>query len=106
MPFGLGFGETLLIFLMLVLLFGPGKLPEIGGSLGRGIRDFRDALNGVGEDLPSRLPDAPTLAPPEGAVPVLAGPSSPAPAEVALSEAGAAERGGFEPDARGPLPPV
>jgi sec-independent protein translocase protein TatA len=70
MPFGLGFGETILIFLMLVLLFGPGKLPELGGSIGKGIRDFRDALNGVGEDAPSS--GLPALPPPEGVVPTAA----------------------------------
>jgi sec-independent protein translocase protein TatA len=38
--FGLGMGE-LLIILIIVLIFGANKLPEIGGGLGRAIRDFR-----------------------------------------------------------------
>jgi len=38
--FGLGMGE-LLVILIVVLIFGANKLPEIGGGLGRAIRDFR-----------------------------------------------------------------
>ena len=39
---------THLIFILLIvlLLFGPGKLPELGRSLGKGIREFKDALRG------------------------------------------------------------
>jgi sec-independent protein translocase protein TatA len=68
MPFGLGFGETLLIFLVLVLLFGPGKIPEIGGALGKGIRDFKSALNDR-EDYPLYRSPTPTLPPPDDALP-------------------------------------
>jgi sec-independent protein translocase protein TatA len=42
--FGLGIPELLLILVVALLIFGPGKLPEIGGALGRGIRDFRRAV--------------------------------------------------------------
>ncbi len=38
--FGLGMGEILII-LIIVLIFGANKLPEIGGGLGKAIRDFR-----------------------------------------------------------------
>lgn len=38
--FGLGMGE-LLVILIIVLIFGSNKLPEIGSGLGRAIRDFR-----------------------------------------------------------------
>ena len=34
------------ILLIVLLLFGPGKLPELGRSLGKGIREFKDALRG------------------------------------------------------------
>ncbi|MGH7788932.1 MAG: twin-arginine translocase TatA/TatE family subunit [Candidatus Binatia bacterium] len=46
--FGLGAPELLLILAVALLIFGPGKLPEIGGALGRGIRDFRKALEHKG----------------------------------------------------------
>jgi len=39
----LGWQELVLILLIVVIIFGAGKLPEIGGALGRGIREFRQA---------------------------------------------------------------
>jgi sec-independent protein translocase protein TatA len=39
----LGAPELLIILLIVVLIFGVGKLPEVGSSLGRAIREFRDA---------------------------------------------------------------
>lgn len=47
MPFGLGIGETLLIFLVVLLLFGAKRLPEIGTSLGRGIREFKSSVREI-----------------------------------------------------------
>lgn len=38
--------HLLLILLIVLVLFGPGKLPELGKSLGKGIREFKDALRG------------------------------------------------------------
>lgn len=40
---GIGFTELLVILVIILILFGPGKLPEIGKALGRGIREFKDA---------------------------------------------------------------
>ncbi len=34
------------IFLIVLVVFGPGKLPELGKGLGKGIREFKDALRG------------------------------------------------------------
>jgi len=42
--FGIGFPELLVILVVCLLIFGPGKLPEIGEALGKGIRDFQRAL--------------------------------------------------------------
>lgn len=42
--FGLGIGELLIILVMVLIVFGVGKLPEIGDGLGRGIRSFRKAI--------------------------------------------------------------
>ena len=39
--FGLGTGELFLILVIVLVIFGAGKLPEIGGALGRGIRSFK-----------------------------------------------------------------
>jgi TatA/E family protein of Tat protein translocase len=41
----LGFTEMLVIFVVALLVFGPKKLPELGKSLGKGIREFRKATN-------------------------------------------------------------
>jgi sec-independent protein translocase protein TatA len=42
--FGLGIGELLVILVIVMIIFGAGKLPEIGEGLGRGIRSFRKAV--------------------------------------------------------------
>lgn len=41
-PFGIG--ELLIIFLVILLLFGSKKLPELARGLGRGINEFKDAV--------------------------------------------------------------
>lgn len=43
--FGLS-GEHLLILAAILLIFGPRKLPELGSSIGRAFRNFKDGLNG------------------------------------------------------------
>jgi sec-independent protein translocase protein TatA len=51
MPFGgLGFGELVLIFAVLLLLFGAKRLPELASGMGRGIRDFKRAINGMDDN--------------------------------------------------------
>lgn len=42
MPFGLGVPELILVLAIFLILFGVGRLPEVGGALGRGIREFRE----------------------------------------------------------------
>lgn len=42
--FGFGIGELLVILVIVMIIFGAGKLPEIGEGLGRGIRSFRKAV--------------------------------------------------------------
>jgi sec-independent protein translocase protein TatA len=39
----LGFGELLLIFLVILLIFGSSKLPQLGDALGKGIKNFKKA---------------------------------------------------------------
>lgn len=41
--FGLGTTELIIILVLVLIIFGAGKLPEIGGALGKGIRNFRKA---------------------------------------------------------------
>lgn len=47
---GIGFTELIVILVIILILFGPGKLPEIGKALGKGIREFKDAQHGVKDD--------------------------------------------------------
>ena len=49
MPFGIGIGEMIVLLGMLLLVFGPRKLPEMGRSLGKSVRELRDALAGQPE---------------------------------------------------------
>ena len=39
--FGLGIGELVVILVIVMIVFGAGRLPEIGEGLGRGVRNFR-----------------------------------------------------------------
>lgn len=43
--FGLGAPELLLILVIALVVFGPGKLPAIGSALGKSLREFKDAVN-------------------------------------------------------------
>lgn len=43
----LGGGEVLLIFLVILIFFGPKKIPELATSFGKGLRKFRDAKSGL-----------------------------------------------------------
>ena len=42
--FGLGLPELLIILVIIVLLFGAGRLPQIGAGIGEGIRNFKKAM--------------------------------------------------------------
>lgn len=48
---GLGWGEILLILLVILLLFGAKRLPELARGLGKGIREFKGAVEGVEKEL-------------------------------------------------------
>lgn len=43
--FGFGTTELIIILVLVLVIFGAGKLPEIGGALGKGIRSFRKATS-------------------------------------------------------------
>jgi sec-independent protein translocase protein TatA len=46
MPGFIGFPELLLLGLVVLLVFGPKRLPEMGRSMGRGMREFKDSISG------------------------------------------------------------
>ncbi len=42
----LGMGETLVVLVIALLVFGPNRIPQLGDSLGRGLRSFKKAVAG------------------------------------------------------------
>lgn len=48
--FGLGIWELLILLFIVLLFFGAKRLPEIGRSLGKGIREFKDSVQELEED--------------------------------------------------------
>ena len=75
--FGIGVPELILILVVGLIVFGPGKLPEMGRSLGKGIREFRKASNALTAAInapepppaPAAQPAPQAAAPAEQAVP-------------------------------------
>ena len=62
-------GELLLIFVVILLLLGPKKLPELARGLGQAIREFRKAAQGI-EETPSQPTAQPQPAQPASQAPV------------------------------------
>ena len=73
MPGWIGFPELIVLLIVLLLIFGPKRLPEMGHSLGKGMREFKDSLTGKDEAL--SLPAADRPAEPQDTV------AAPAPRE-------------------------
>ena len=51
MPFGIGIWEMLILLLVLLLVFGPKRLPEMGKHLGKGMREFKESVTGMVDDV-------------------------------------------------------
>ncbi len=49
--FGIGAGEFIIILIVGLIVFGPGKLPEVGRALGKGLREFRKAQAALSQTL-------------------------------------------------------
>ena len=50
MPFGIGVTELVILLIALLVIFGPKRLPEMGRSLGKGMREFKDSVSGKDDD--------------------------------------------------------
>ncbi len=54
----LGWPEILLILVIVLIFFGVGKLPQVGGAIGKGMREFRQAVReGFDEEDPPTKPE-------------------------------------------------
>ncbi len=76
MPFGLGFGELLLIFAVLLMLFGAKRLPEVASGMGKGIRDFKRAINGLDDQALQASQAPPAVQPAPAPAPAVAAPQA------------------------------
>jgi len=90
MPFNIGPGELILVLVIVLIIFGPGKLPDIGSAIGKGVREFRKASSDIedsirGEPAPAARPDDASSGTPAGTTagsgPSAASASSPPPNE-------------------------
>jgi sec-independent protein translocase protein TatA len=57
MPFGIGATEIIIVLVIVLLIFGPKRLPDLGRSMGRGMREFKDSVTGKDDErdeLPTR----------------------------------------------------
>ncbi|MCP3175891.1 twin-arginine translocase TatA/TatE family subunit [Desulfuromonas sp. KJ2020] len=58
--FGLGTQELLIILVLVLIIFGAGKLPQVGGALGKGLRNFKQGIkegNGEQEEEKKKISD-------------------------------------------------
>jgi sec-independent protein translocase protein TatA len=51
--FGLGTTELIIILVLVMIIFGAGKLPQVGGALGKGLRNFKDGVKDGNEEKKS-----------------------------------------------------
>ena len=100
--FGIGVPELVLILIIGLIVFGPGKLPEMGRTLGKGIREFRKASNALSQAInapenqpqPPQRPAAQTQQPAQPAAPA---PQQTAPAAQQTAAPAAAKTAAAEP---------
>jgi sec-independent protein translocase protein TatA len=50
MPFGIGPLELIIVLVIALVVFGPKRLPDLGRSLGTGMREFKDSISGSSKD--------------------------------------------------------
>jgi sec-independent protein translocase protein TatA len=86
-PFGLGAPELIIILVVVVIIFGVGKLTEVGGAVGKGIREFRKASKE--DDEPKKISEAQSTVQPPPAVPPVT-PSAPPSVSVTCQKCGTA----------------
>ncbi len=61
----IGFGELFLIILVLIVFFGPKRIPDIAQSIGKGIREFKRAMKDVQDEVSKSINEEPGAGPKE-----------------------------------------
>lgn len=95
MPFGIGPLELIIVLVIILVIFGPKRLPQAGRSLGQGLREFKDSVTGKEErseaPRPNEIPPGDarqaTSVPPEEPSSSEAAPAQAPPAEASPAEA-------------------
>ncbi len=79
---GFGFHPLWLVVLLVIVLiiFGPGKLPELGGAIGRGIREFRKTSSELTDEVRNAVSEKPSTPPTAASVTEPARPETERPA--------------------------
>lgn len=80
--FGIGFPELILILIIGLVVFGPGKLPEIGRAVGKGLQEFKKATSDLTNPVDNNVPSGSITPNP----PNPANPQQPAVAPVFMQE--------------------
>ncbi|HMC07796.1 MAG TPA: twin-arginine translocase TatA/TatE family subunit [Actinomycetota bacterium] len=93
-------GHIVLVLVAALVIFGPKRLPDIGKSLGKGIKEFKGAMSHIADDVDTAPPPSQPMTPNAGAAPAPA-PPPPATAPAAPSQPPAAT-----PVAAAPVPPA
>jgi TatA/E family protein of Tat protein translocase len=63
----IGWGELVILLVIVLIIFGPGKLPDIGNAIGRGLREFRRASSDLEDSIrgETKKPASNETTPPE-----------------------------------------
>jgi TatA/E family protein of Tat protein translocase len=63
----IGWPELVILLVVVLIVFGPGKLPDIGNAIGRGVKEFRKASNDLEDSIrgETKKPPAPSSSDPE-----------------------------------------
>ena len=56
MPFRIGVPELIILMVVVMMVFGVGRLPQVSGTIGKALREFRSAVSGSAAETPSSDP--------------------------------------------------
>ena len=69
MPFGVSIWEVMILLIVLLLIFGAKRLPQMGRSLGKGMREFKDSISGSHDEKAELPPRSGDDSPPPSSTP-------------------------------------